>query len=600
VSETIRVLIVEDLPTDAELCEREVKNALKDCRFLRVETRRDYLAALQAFKPDIIISDFKLPAFDGMSALKLALEICPEIPFILLTGSMNEDTAVECMKTGAWDYVIKEHVKRLGSVVLNMLEEKRLRIDKRRADEALKVSEERYRRISSVTSDVAYSCVAGQDGDYTLDWLSGATEQMTGYSDDEIMARSCWGFMVIDEDRPIFDRHVTGLKPGQADSCELRLIHKSGKTIWVTSMTECVAEKNSPGMPRIYGGLTDITGRKQTEEAILRSKILLQDVIDATPDWIYVKDSEHRYKLVNKSFAQSQNILPQDMAGRCDTDFFPAELCFGDPDRGIAGFHNDDNRALEGSVVHNPRNIIAWADGSWHIYDTYKIPLHDHASKIYGVLVYSRDITERQAAEDDREAAYNKLQKTLSDFIGTMSKIVEMRDPYTAGHQTRVAGLSVAIATELGLPDEQVKYIRVAALIHDIGKMYVPSDILSKPGKLSDIEWQLIKMHAQGSYDILSTIEFPWPVADVVLQHHERINGSGYPGGLTGNKITLEAKIIAVADVIEAMASHRPYRQSLGIQAALKEIEQKRGELYDPAVVDACVKLFSEGKFQLQ
>jgi len=598
-SEIVRVLIVEDLPTDAELCEREVKNALKDCQFRRVETRQDYMAALEAFKPDIILSDFKLPGFDGMTALRLALDICPETPFVLVTGSMNEDTAVESMKAGAWDYVIKEHIKRLGSVVLAVLEEKCLRIDKRKADEELKKSEERYRRISSITSDIVYSCVAGSDGIYKLDWLSGATEVVTGYTADEIMARSCWGFLVVDEDLPIFDRHVMGLMPGQGGSCELRLRHKSGKILWITVRSECVVDQENSSQRRMFGGLTDITERKRADDAIRRSKMLLQDVIDSTPDWMYVKDIEHRYILVNKSFAEAQNIMPQAMVGRCDTEIFLEELCLGNPEKGIVGFHNDDNQAFKGRVVHNPRNIIAWADGSWHVYDTFKIPLHDHAGRIYGALVYSRDITDWQKAEDDLAAAYDKLQKTLNGFLDAMAKIIEMRDPYTAGHQARVAELSVAIAAELGLPGEQVKYIRVAALIHDIGKIYVPSDILSKPGKLTDIEWQLIRTHSQGSYDILSTIEFPWPIADIVLQHHERINGSGYPNGLTGDKIMLEAKIIAVADVVEAMASHRPYRHALGIEAALAEITQKKGLLYDPVIVDVCLKLFNEKKYSL-
>lgn len=599
-SETVRVLIIEDLPTDAELCQREVKKALKDCQFRRVETRQDYLAALEEYKPDIIISDYKLPNFDGISALKLAQETCPEIPFVLLTGSMNEDTAVECMKAGAWDYVIKEHVKRLGAVVLNMLEEKRLRLDKRKADKALKISEERYRRISSLTSDVAYSCVADRGRDYEIDWLSGAVVTMTGYTDEEILARSCWRFLVLKEDLPLFEKHITGLLPGQSDICELRLAQKNGNIIWVMARTECIAELDNPGHTRIFGGLTDITERKKSDEAIMQSKILLQNVIDSTPDWMYVKDKEHRYILVNKSFAEAQNVQPQDMVGKCDTEFFSEERCLGDPEKGIAGYHADDIRAISGQAVHNPRNIIDWADGSQHIYDTYKIPLFNHAGKIYGALIYSRDITERQVAEDELSASYNKLQKTFNDFISAMSKIVEMRDPYTAGHQTRVAGLSSAIAGQLGLPGEQVNYIRIAALIHDIGKMYVPSDVLSKPGKLSDIEWQLIRTHAQGSYDILSTIEFPWPIADIVFQHHERINGSGYPNGLQGAAIMLEAKIIAVADVVEAMASHRPYRQALGIGAALEEIKQKKGILYDPLVVDTCLKLFSEHEYEFQ
>jgi putative nucleotidyltransferase with HDIG domain len=173
----------------------------------------------------------------------------------------------------------------------------------------------------------------------------------------------------------------------------------------------------------------------------------------------------------------------------------------------------------------------------------------------------------------------------------------EIRDPYTAGHQQRVAKLACAIAQEMGLPEEQIQGIRVAGTLHDIGKIYVPGEILSKPGQLRKNELNLIKDHAEVGYDLLKTIEFSWPVAQVVLQHHERMDGSGYPEGLSGDDILIEARIMGVADVIEAMASHRPYRPALSVEKALLEIIQKKDKLYDPQVVDACLKLFSEKQF---
>jgi HD-GYP domain-containing protein (c-di-GMP phosphodiesterase class II) len=172
-----------------------------------------------------------------------------------------------------------------------------------------------------------------------------------------------------------------------------------------------------------------------------------------------------------------------------------------------------------------------------------------------------------------------------------------MRDPYTSGHQKRVAQLAVAIAGDLGLPKDEIHGIHLAASIHDLGKIRVPAEILSKPGKLTDIEYLLIKAHAQAGYDILKGIEFPWPLANIVLQHHERLDGSGYPQGLKGEKILLGARIIAVADVVEAMASHRPYRAAMGLDLALAEIERGRSTAYDLAVANACLKLFREVTF---
>ena len=181
-----------------------------------------------------------------------------------------------------------------------------------------------------------------------------------------------------------------------------------------------------------------------------------------------------------------------------------------------------------------------------------------------------------------------------------MAFALEMRDPYTAGHQQRVADLACAIANEMGLSEKQTNGIRTAAMIHDIGKICIPAQILSKPGKLNEIEFSLVKAHPGIGYDILKNIEFPWPIAQMVLQHHERIDGSGYPSGLAGSEILLEARILAVADVVEAMASHRPYRPALGLDKALEEISKNRGVLYDPEVTDACLKVFRKKGFEFK
>jgi putative two-component system response regulator len=174
-----------------------------------------------------------------------------------------------------------------------------------------------------------------------------------------------------------------------------------------------------------------------------------------------------------------------------------------------------------------------------------------------------------------------------------------MRDPYTAGHERRVAELAAAVATEMDLPAFTVEGIHFGALIHDLGKIQVPAEILSKPTRISPVEFELIKGHAQAGYEILKGIEYPWPVAEMARQHHERLDGSGYPRGLKGDDILLEARVLAVADTVEAMASHRPYRPGLGIDKALAEIKRGRGSIYDPLVADACLRLFRDKGYQL-
>ncbi|MBW1779638.1 MAG: GAF domain-containing protein [Deltaproteobacteria bacterium] len=212
----------------------------------------------------------------------------------------------------------------------------------------------------------------------------------------------------------------------------------------------------------------------------------------------------------------------------------------------------------------------------------------------------NREIEEREKAEKNLSSSVERLRKTLNGTIHSMALIVERRDPYTAGHQRRVAHLGQAIAEEMGLPKHQIEGIRMSGLIHDIGKMAIPAAILSKPGKLDPEEFALIMKHPWVGYDVLKQVEFPWPIAQIVYQHHEKMNGSGYPQGLSGEGILIEARILCASDVIEAMASHRPYRAALGIQEALKEIEAKKGELYDPQVVEICLTLFRKKAFSIE
>jgi len=204
-----------------------------------------------------------------------------------------------------------------------------------------------------------------------------------------------------------------------------------------------------------------------------------------------------------------------------------------------------------------------------------------------------------QLEEKVREKT-GSLQSTLNGIVSALAMVVEMRDPYTAGHQLRVSRLACAIAQEIGLSDEQVRGIQVMGCLHDIGKIIVPAEILSKPSKLTDYEFNMIKAHPEAGYNILKGIIFPWPVATAVLQHHERINGSGYPSGCSGDEIIIEAKIIAVSDVIESMASHRPYRPALGIEAALEEIKKNEGIIYDFEVAEVCLDLFREKEFTFE
>lgn len=250
------------------------------------------------------------------------------------------------------------------------------------------------------------------------------------------------------------------------------------------------------------------------------------------------------------------------------------------------------SRTLQLELIHRDGSIVPVEISYTFLRDVQARPVE--------ILAIARDISERKRVQEEAKRSTERLIMAMEHAIQAMAIIVEMRDPYTAGHQQRVTQLACAIARQMGLSEVQISGLRLAGLIHDIGKVRVPAEILTNPDGLSEPEFMMIKAHPQLGYEILKGIDFPWPVAQIVLQHHERMNGSGYPSGLSGEDIIIEARILAVADVVEAMASHRPYRAALGIDKALEEISQNMGVLYDSKVVDACLKLFKRKRFKFE
>lgn len=274
------------------------------------------------------------------------------------------------------------------------------------------------------------------------------------------------------------------------------------------------------------------------------------------------------------------------------------ELVILDTIPGREGINAVDN--IHNNFPHLPILVLSEKDEDGFGHKVLKKGAHDfllksELDKALFSHVVSHTIDIVSVKDEQLQLTFTKLRMSLNYTIEAISRMVVTKDPYTAGHQRRVADLARAIATEMGFSVKLIDGIRIAGSIHDIGKISIPAEILSKPSRLTDIEFDLIKTHTQIGYDILKDIEFPWPVADIVLQHHERINGTGYPNGLKGDDMIIEVKIMAVADVVEAMASHRPYRPARGIKFALNEISENKGILYDPDVASACIRVFKKG-----
>lgn len=339
----------------------------------------------------------------------------------------------------------------------------------------------------------------------------------------------------------------------------------------------------------------DIGERKRVEEVLESERTLLRSLIDNVPDRIYAKDSEGRFIICNEPMIRRMGKTSiTEVVGKSDFDLLPLEMA--------QRFHADEQAIIRSGIpMINREEPLTADDGAikrWNL--ATKVPLLDKQGNRIGIVGVGREITDLKQAEQKLKDTLERLRRAIGTTIQVMVSAVETRDPYTAGHQLRSADLARAIAGEMGLPQETIEGIRMAGSIHDIGKLSIPAEILSKPTKLSDIEFRLIKEHAQLGYEILKDVESPWPLAEIVHQHHERMDGSGYPRNLKGEEILIEARILSVADVVEAMASHRPYRPGLGIDMALAEIENNRGIFYDHAVVDACLRLFRERGFKLE
>ncbi len=340
--------------------------------------------------------------------------------------------------------------------------------------------------------------------------------------------------------------------------------------------------------------------RRQAEKSLKESENKYRLLADNVNDVIFVLDMNLNYTYVSPSVKILRGYEPEEVMKQ------PAFETLTPSSRDLAMRTISEVMELEKSehreipISRTLQLEMRRKDGTTVWTEVKFSFIRDEDQRPVGILGVTRDITERKKAEEEVQHSLVSLRKSFRTIIQVLASAVETRDPYTAGHQTRSADLARAIAAEIGLSKEKIDGILMAGSIHDIGKLSIPAEILSKPTKLSEIEFSLIKEHPQKGYDILKNVESPWPLAEMVYQHHERMDGSGYPRGLKGDDILIEASILAVADVVEAMASYRPYRPALGIDAALEEISKNKGTLYDGDAVDSCLRLFRERGFQIQ
>jgi HD-GYP domain-containing protein (c-di-GMP phosphodiesterase class II) len=331
-----------------------------------------------------------------------------------------------------------------------------------------------------------------------------------------------------------------------------------------------------------------LSGRAKLFPFSSLNRAVVQSVIDSVNFRVVILAADHTVLLVNKIAIRQFSINPGDFIGRMCPHFRAGEKCkFCSLEKAAAGL------SMEECDYHDP------ASRRWFHSQVFPLPFTNDAG-LRSFALFVSEITDRKDAENERDAAVKRSEVLALGTIEIIQSIIAKKDPYQNEHQEGVSRLSVAIASAMGLEPTAIEGLNIAAKIHDLGKLSVPAEILMRPGKLTKFEYALIQIHPKEGYDILKNIPFPYPLAEIVYQHHERVNGTGYPRGLTGKEMLVEAKIIAVAEVVEAMSAHRPYRPALSIEEALRHIEENRGTLYDSGVVDVCLKLFRTDGFRFE
>ena len=452
------------------------------------------------------------------------------------------------------------------------------------AEEALRESEEKYRNLVEGARD---GILIVQDG--KVIYANPSLAAMGGYTTEEVLNTPLTQYIHPDALHKTLDRYKRRLAGEEVPPVyETVFLNKNGNPFHAEVNAVAITYQ---GKPADFVIIRDLTERRRAEEKVLESELQHRTTLDFMGDAIHVMDRDLRLVLLNERFKQwcRELGLETEIIGRTVFEAFPflPETVRKEYEQ---VFRTGETLVTEEASQVGEREIIT---------ETRKIPILQ-GGEVAQVVTVVHDITKRKRAEEELRESLEKLRQALWETIQAIALIIETKDPYTAGHQRRSTQLAEAIARELGLPEEQREGIRMAGFIHDLGKIAVPSEILSKPSPLTEIERTIIQNHARAGYEILKTIEFPWPVAEIVLQHHEKLDGSGYPKGLRGDSILIEAKILAVADVVEAMASYRPYRPALGVDQALEEIVRYKGVRFEPRVVDACLKLFSEKGFSFE
>ena len=609
------ILVVDDQPENIELLEAYL--VPEGYEIVKAANGEEALGKLSDNQIDLILLDVVMPGMDGFEVTRRIRQDNAHrlLPIILVSVLRETEDRIKGIEAGCDDFIsypvdkmellarvrsllkvkayndlMSNYQKELESEVTRRTEELKQALEnlqqditeRKRTENALRASEERFKKIFEEAHQVGIVITSPS---FVFEKANPAFCHMMGYSEDELRSMT---FADITHPDHLQQDMENVKKVGRGEipfyQTEKQYINKSGKVLWGNLIVSSIRDEH--GALQYYLAMViDITNQKKAVELMLEATDKYQDLAESISDVFFAMDKNLRYTYWNKASEKLTGIPAEEALAKSLMEIFPDNE---------ARKQVKDMYLLTIGAKKPQQLTVSYPGDELLVHEISSYPTKE------GVSVFIKDVTDRKKAERQLQDTLESLRKAFSTIIQVMVSTVEARDPYTAGHQARSADLSRAIATEMGLSQDKIDGLRMAGSVHDIGKISIPAEILSKPTKLTEIEFSLIKEHSQKGYDILKDVESPWPLAQIVYQHHERMNGSGYPRNLKGDDILMEARILAVADVVEAMASYRPYRPALGLDVALEEIEKNRGTLYDNAVAEACLRLFREKGYRLE
>lgn len=557
---------------------------------------------IKANNIDLLLLDIEIPSEESENIFTSVKKFSPSTRVIVICAAQSPKKAVEYLNKGACDYLEKPFNKDIASArVRNVLAQIRADHEVKVLKKNYSLMESQYKYLVQNTGDIIY-CL-DDEGRFTF--INDFAKKVLGYDAGQLVGEHYSSIVYPDfqnQAKYTFNERRTerrnngyirlGLKPCEAVGDAGVKNKKQCVTVQLKAMG--LYEENGKTKEKkylgTYGIARDISKFIDMEELFKLQSVYFLELFNNSPEAMIILDNHNRILDVNKSFEKLFKYSRDELIFNNIHDFI------------VPGDKLNEAETLSRTLIDKDmvekEAIRLRKDGKSIKVSIYGYPIK-YKDKNIGMYAVYRDLSRRNGSKEELRESLAKLRKAMGGIVHAMVSTVEVRDPYTAGHQERVSNLARAIAGEMNLSSDDIEGIRLAGTLHDLGKVNIPAEILSRPGQLTDIEFSLIKRHPEIAYKILQNMDTPWPIADIVYQHHERLDGSGYPRGLKGDEISLAARILTVADVVEAIASHRPYRPALGIDKALCEIEQNRGILYDERVVEACVKIIKEDRFVL-